>query len=256
MELEELPTPRNGSPVEVPPLPRDFALGLVVAPTAGGKTSALAALVACGITVGPGKALSPSSPEPVVCLPGFSGQGGTTEGACARLSAAGLGSVPTWIRPYNVLSQGERCRVAVALRLQDGCVLDDFGATVSRVQARGMAAGLGRRVRACGYRRVVVATVHEGLEPWLGPDWVWTPTDGCLRTSFLAISRPLMRFEDVAEAPEETLGLKAPCGLYGYRPSACEWSSVRPSTPRADHLAAFAEVERLYDFRPTECMRL
>ena len=67
--------------------------------------------------------------------------------ACKRLGACGLSSVPSWLRPYECLSNGEAARVDVAAALaahQGGgagayCVVDDFACVVNRDAARSIA---------------------------------------------------------------------------------------------------------------------
>jgi len=80
--------------------------------------------------------------------------------ACKRLGACGLSSVPSWLRPYECLSNGEAARVDVAAALaahQGGgagayCVVDDFACVVNRDAARSMSCAVGKYVRKLGVR--------------------------------------------------------------------------------------------------------
>ncbi|MFX8485448.1 ABC transporter ATP-binding protein, partial [Acinetobacter baumannii] len=57
----------------------------------------------------------------------------------AALSSVGLGSVPTWLRPYQVLSNGEQFRANLARLIAEApgqAVLDEFSSVVDRQIAR------------------------------------------------------------------------------------------------------------------------
>ena len=104
--------------------------------------------------------------------------------ACKRLGACGLSSVPSWLRPYECLSNGEAARVDVAAALaahQGGgagayCVVDDFACVVNRDAARSMSCAVGKYVRKLGVRNVVLATSHADVCAYLQPDWVYDIT--------------------------------------------------------------------------------
>jgi GNAT superfamily N-acetyltransferase len=92
--------------------------------------------------------------------------------ALERLSAAGLMSVPDWVKPHRVLSNGQRFRADLARRIGDGAVVDEFTSVVDRNVARAASCALARFVRANDVRRMVLATVHRDILDWLEPDWV------------------------------------------------------------------------------------
>ena len=50
----------------------------------------------------------------------------TPEEAQDRLSSVGFNSIPSWMRPYHVLSTGERFRSDLARRVKDNAVIDEF----------------------------------------------------------------------------------------------------------------------------------
>ena len=69
----------------------------------------------------------------------------------SALSAVGLGSVPSWLRPFSVLSNGEQFRAGLArLLLSDekAVVLDEFTSVIDRQVAR-IASGAFQK--ACGW---------------------------------------------------------------------------------------------------------
>ena len=46
--------------------------------------------------------------------------------AITKLTSVGLNSVPTWTKPYCVLSNGEKFRADLARRIKDNAVIDEF----------------------------------------------------------------------------------------------------------------------------------
>jgi hypothetical protein len=91
--------------------------------------------------------------------------------------AVGFNTIPAWLRPYGVLSNGEKFRVDLARRLLeagDPIVCDEFTSVVDRQVAQIGAHAVAKYVRRHD-RRFVAATCHFDLEEWLQPDWVLEP---------------------------------------------------------------------------------
>lgn len=106
----------------------------------------------------------------------------------ALLSSVGFSSPPAWLRPFQVLSTGQRFRVSLA-RLLAHCpelaVMDEYSSVVDRTVAQVGSAALARTVRQRGQRFVAI-TCHEDVADWLQPDWVYRPAEDlfqwrCLR---------------------------------------------------------------------------
>ncbi len=104
----------------------------------------------------------------------------TPEDSVARLSAVGLNSIPSWMKPYHVLSLGEAFRADMARRMGDGAVFDEFTSVIDRDTAKSCARSLNRIATQSGWKGIVVATCHEDILPWLQPDWVFNTVDGSL----------------------------------------------------------------------------
>lgn len=92
------------------------------------------------------------------------------------LAAVGLGDVPAWLRPFRVLSNGERFRAGLARLLCEKpqeAVVDEFTSVVDRQIAR-----IGAQAFQKAWRRenptgkVVLLTPHYDVIDWLQPDWV------------------------------------------------------------------------------------
>lgn len=94
------------------------------------------------------------------------------------LSSVGFNTVPAWLRPYAVLSNGERFRVDVARRLvepgEGPIVIDEFTSVVDRQVARVASHAVQKLVRR-GARQLVAVSCHYDIVDWLQPDWVLEP---------------------------------------------------------------------------------
>jgi ABC-type lipoprotein export system ATPase subunit len=102
------------------------------------------------------------------------------------LSSVGFAAPPAWLRPFHVLSTGQQFRVLMA-RLVAECeassstarnpiVVDEFTSFIDRTAAAIGSAALARTIRKRGLQFIAV-TCHEDVEDWLGPDWVYRPTE-------------------------------------------------------------------------------
>lgn len=90
--------------------------------------------------------------------------------------AVGFNTIPAWLRPYSVLSNGEKFRVELARRLleTDGLVvIDEFTSVVDRQVARIASHAAQKYIRKRDGVRLVVASCHYDIEEWLQPDWVY-----------------------------------------------------------------------------------
>ena len=91
--------------------------------------------------------------------------------------AVGFNTIPAWLRPYAVLSNGEKFRVDLARRLLEGGELiacDEFTSVVDRQVAKIGAHAVQKFIRKHD-RQFIAAACHYDLEDWLQPDWVFEP---------------------------------------------------------------------------------
>lgn len=91
------------------------------------------------------------------------------------LSSVGLGTVPSWLRPFDVLSGGEKFRAELARALIEttgDIVLDEFTSVVDRQIAQIGAAAFSKSWRRKPTGRCVVLSCHYDIVEWLQPDWV------------------------------------------------------------------------------------
>lgn len=94
--------------------------------------------------------------------------------------SVGFNSVPSWLKPYHVLSQGEQMRVDLARSLLDEdelVVFDEFTSVVDRQVARVGCHAVQKAVRRSG-KRFVAVSCHRDIIEWLSPDWIYDTDSG------------------------------------------------------------------------------
>jgi ABC-type glutathione transport system ATPase component len=94
------------------------------------------------------------------------------------LGSVGFNSIPYWLKPFNVLSNGEKSRVELArLCLENEMVVyDEFTSLVDRDVAKSMANSVQKMFRKLDKKFIAVTCHHDVLE-WLAPDWVYDTDD-------------------------------------------------------------------------------
>jgi energy-coupling factor transporter ATP-binding protein EcfA2 len=176
--------------VEVPAKEERWQIGLIVGPSGSGKTTVARHAFGDGLY----EAREWPSDRAVVDCFGERSIKQITH----TLSCVGFSSPPAWLRPYAVLSNGEkfRCDLARAL-LESGadlCVFDEFTSVVDRTVARIGSAAVARAIRSGRVgRRFVAVSCHYDIADWLEPDWVLDMATGKLARGRLR--RPQIRLE-------------------------------------------------------------
>lgn len=151
-----------------------WRVGLVVGPSGSGKTSIGRKIFGDGTQL-----FQPAWPDnaPIVDAIAPCGDFDAVTGA---LAAVGLGSVPSWLRPYHALSNGEKFRADLAKLISDApptAVVDEFTSVVDRQIARIGALAFQKAWRRTG-GRVVLLSCHYDIIEWLEPDWVYDTATG------------------------------------------------------------------------------
>lgn len=88
--------------------------------------------------------------------------------------AVGFGSVPSWLKPYSVLSNGEKMRVDLARALleQDVVCFDEFTSVVDRQVAQTMCIATNKAIKRTN-KQFIAVTCHYDVLNWLDADWVF-----------------------------------------------------------------------------------
>ena len=101
------------------------------------------------------------------------------EDIAAVCSAVGFNTIPAWLRPYSVLSTGERFRAELARRLIE-CgeliLFDEFTSVVDRQVAQIGSHAVQKYCRR-NDKQFVAVTCHRDIIDWLQPDWIYEPAE-------------------------------------------------------------------------------
>ena len=88
--------------------------------------------------------------------------------------SVGFGSVPSWLKPYSVLSNGEKMRVDIARSIleKDFIVFDEFTSVVDRQVAKVASMAVSKAIRKQN-KKFIAVTCHYDVVDYLEPDWVF-----------------------------------------------------------------------------------
>lgn len=154
---------------DVPLDEKDWNIGLIVGPSGSGKTTLARQLFAENFDI-------PLEWNGASVIDDFDKSQSISDVSQA-CQAVGFNTIPAWLRPYHVLSNGEKFRVDLArrlLELESPIVVDEFTSVVDRQVAQIGSYAVAKAVRRRGLKFVAV-TCHFDVIEWLQPDWVLEP---------------------------------------------------------------------------------
>lgn len=163
---------------ELPVDDADWSIGLIVGPSGSGKTS-------IGRTIWGGGAFASfddwphDAPIVDAILPG-----GSFDDVTAALASVGLGTVPSWLRPFPVLSNGEQFRANLArviCEMPSRVVIDEFTSVVDRQIAKFGALAFSKSWKRSAKEngnQCVLLSCHYDIIEWVEPDWVFDTATG------------------------------------------------------------------------------
>ncbi len=159
-------------PWELPKsLPKEFKLGVIVGSSGSGKSTMLKEF---------GCEESPIWDSNKSIISHFE----TPDDGINKLSSVGLNSVPSWYKPYHVLSNGEKFRADLARKIKSNVVIDEYTSVVDRNVAKAASVSLSRYIKNNDIKNVVLSTCHRDILEWLEPDWVIDTDSGELIDGF------------------------------------------------------------------------
>jgi GNAT superfamily N-acetyltransferase len=167
---------------DIPIEDNNWKIGVIVGPSGSGKTS-------IGKKIWPDVGIydcdqgwAPDAPI-IDCI----APDGNFDDVTGALAAVGLGSVPSWMRPYHVLSNGEKFRAGMARIIAENktrVIIDEFTSVVDRQIARIGAAAFSKAWKR-GNGQVVLLSCHYDILDWVEPDWVFDTRTGQLQRGLL-----------------------------------------------------------------------
>lgn len=153
---------------ELPDVSEEWNIGLIVGPSGSGKSSI--AREAFGTSLYAGESWA-ADKAVIDCF----GERNIKE-ITHIMTAVGFSSPPSWVKPYAVLSNGEkfRCDLARALMTENPLIVfDEFTSVVDRTIAKIGSAAVAKAIRSGKIkRRFVAVSCHYDIADWLEPDWV------------------------------------------------------------------------------------
>ena len=108
-----------------------------------------------------------------------------------KLSSVGFNSIPSWYKPFKVLSNGEKFRANLARKIKNGAVIDEFTSVIDRTVAKASSVSLSRYIKSNNIENVVLASCHTDIVDWLEPDWVLNTNTGEFITDFFLSDQKL-----------------------------------------------------------------
>jgi ABC-type lipoprotein export system ATPase subunit len=117
------------------------------------------------------------------------------------LTSMGLSSVPTWLRPFHTLSNGEQYRATLAYLVASAkdneiILIDEYTSVVDRDVAKAMSFALQKYIRREN-KRIILASCHYDILEWLMPDWTCSPQKGGAleKCDYLRQGRPEIKLQ-------------------------------------------------------------
>lgn len=148
-------------------LPNEWNIGLIVGRSGSGKTTIARELFGDNI-IGQYEYTHDSILDDMP-------KDATVREISMALNSVGFSSPPSWLKPYAVLSNGEKMRCDIAramLENKDFFVFDEFTSVVDRNVAQISSFAIQKAIRRNG-KRFIAVTCHYDVQDWLMPDWVF-----------------------------------------------------------------------------------
>jgi GNAT superfamily N-acetyltransferase len=90
------------------------------------------------------------------------------------LSSVGFNSIPSWLQPFNTLSNGQQFRATLARAIteNDTICFDEFTSVVDRTVAKSVCVSLRKYIKRTE-KKFIGISCHSDILEWLQPDWTF-----------------------------------------------------------------------------------
>lgn len=149
-------------------VPEEWNIGLIYGPSGSGKSTLLKTFGDIDKHDWNGKAVISN----FTCV--------SPEDASNILCSIGMNTIPSWLTPYEHLSNGEKFRADLAMsmaKVKELILIDEFTSVIDRNVAKSASNGLQKYVRNTN-KKVILSSCHSDIIDWLQPDWIYNPTEG------------------------------------------------------------------------------
>lgn len=152
-------------------LPAEWSIGAIVGGSGTGKSTIAKELFDSELVTG----FDYSAKSVIDDMP----KSATIEQIERMFYAVGFGSVPSWLKPYQVLSNGEKMRVDLARAMleRDFIVFDEFTSVVDRQVAQTACIAINKAIKRTE-KKFIAVSCHYDILNWLQPDWVYDTNKG------------------------------------------------------------------------------
>lgn len=156
--------------VQIPIENKEWKIGLIYGPSGSGKTTIAKEAF-------PDFLIHEKSewPENMAMLDGFN-KSIETKSITEMLNSVGFSSPPSWLKPFQILSNGQKFRAELARALLEnktGVIFDEFTSVVDRDVAKVGCAAVEKTLRRKGFPPFIAVSCHYDIIDWLRPDWIY-----------------------------------------------------------------------------------
>lgn len=111
------------------------------------------------------------------------------------LAKVGFSSPPDWLKPFHVLSNGQKMRVELArliLESDKPCIYDEFTSVVDRQVAKIGSTAIQKFIRKEN-KQFIAVSCHNDIAEWLEPDWIYDTDKKKFYASRGSLRRPKIK---------------------------------------------------------------
>jgi energy-coupling factor transporter ATP-binding protein EcfA2/GNAT superfamily N-acetyltransferase len=200
-DLPTASTSRHEWEVNLPLSEKPWIIGLITGPSGCGKSTISHSLWGDSVL----KSTTLTWPKEESILDAFP-EAMSIKTIVELLSSVGFSSPPSWLKPYHVLSTGQKFRVMLARILAEKIhetppigdtlcdplppaslspiVFDEFTSTVDRTVAQVGSCAVAKTIRK-HHLQFIAVTCHDDVEEWLQPDWTYRPAENLFQWRLL-----------------------------------------------------------------------